>query len=206
MVLRLQAVSWSRHCIFMSEQCLLFCHDNVATEVFVSWPRRPGQVAPFVLQHVWSWQRFLCRSKVLLCRNRVWSRPKVSMSRQSISVSLQSLALGRDFMLRQSVFMPRQSLVKTKSFRLRQSVFVSRQCLVKARSFYVATEYSCAAIEFGLGWGFSVATLSIFFPQPSLGKGIREFTSQHSVLCRESGARHCVAARLHARDRHARLR
>ena len=35
------------------------------------------------------------------------------------------------------------------------------------------------------------------------GHGPREFTSRHNVLCHDSGARHCVAARLRARDRHA---
>ena len=39
-----------------------------------------------------------------------------------------------------------------------QSTFVSRQSLVKARIFYVATEYFCVAIEFGLGQGCYVAT------------------------------------------------
>ena len=70
-VLRVQVVSWSRHCIFMSRRCLLLYRDNAAIEVFMSRSRRPRQVAPFVLQHVWSWQGFLCHEKVLLCRNKV---------------------------------------------------------------------------------------------------------------------------------------
>ena len=36
MVLRLQAIAWLRHCIFMSRQYLFLCRDNVATKVFVS--------------------------------------------------------------------------------------------------------------------------------------------------------------------------
>ena len=39
-----------------------------------------------------------------------------------------------------------------------------RQSLIKAKSFYVAIEYSCAAIEFGLGWGFYVATKYLYNP------------------------------------------
>ena len=39
MVFKLQAVSWSRHSIFMSRQCLLLCCDNVATKDFMSRPR-----------------------------------------------------------------------------------------------------------------------------------------------------------------------
>ena len=85
MVLKLQAIAWSRHCIFMSRQCLLLCRDNVVTEVFVSWP------SPFMLQHVGlgrdfsiateyfcvtiefgQGQEFLCRDRVFLCRDRVW--------------------------------------------------------------------------------------------------------------------------------------
>ena len=84
MVLRLQAVSWSRHCIFMLRPCLLLCSDNFAIEVFVSWPS-----APFVLQtatrrvfscrdrvfmccdRVWPWARILCCDKVFLCCDRV---------------------------------------------------------------------------------------------------------------------------------------
>ena len=46
---------------------------------------------------------------------------------------------------------------------------MSRQSLVKARSFYVAIEYFCVMIEFSLGWGFCVVTLSIFLSRPSLG-------------------------------------
>ena len=34
---------------------------------------------------------------------------------------------------------------------------MSQQSLIKARSFYVAIEYSCVTIEFGLGMGFYVA-------------------------------------------------
>ena len=70
-------------------------------------------------------------------------------------------------------------------------------------SFYVVTEYSCVMTEFVLGWGFYVKTLSIFLPRPSLGQGPREFMSRHSVQCRDSGVRHCIATRLRARGRHA---
>ena len=91
MVLRLQAVAWSRYYIFMSRQCLLLFCDYLAIKVFVLRPIRPRQVVPFVLQHVWSWkinyvatkrfcvatdfgqgQEFLCRNRVFMCRDRVF--------------------------------------------------------------------------------------------------------------------------------------
>ena len=36
-----------------------------------------------------------------------------------------------------------------------------------------------------------------------MGQGPREFTLRHNVLCRDNRARHCLAARLRACDRHA---
>ena len=109
MVLRLQAVAWSRHTISCRDSALFLCRDDVAIEVSLSRPRRPRQevrCCTFCVATGLVWQGFLCRDRVILCRDKFWSRPRVSMSPQSISVSRHSLVLAKDFLLRQSVFMP----------------------------------------------------------------------------------------------------
>ena len=54
----------------------------------------------------------------------------------------------------------------------RQSIFVSRHSFVKARSSYAATQYFCVLTEFGLKWGFYVATeLSYAVTKFGLDKG-----------------------------------
>ena len=79
---------------------------------------------------------------------------------------------------------------------------MSRQNLVMARSFYVAIKYFCGDSVWP--WmGFLCHDFEFFLSRPSLVQGPREFMSRHSVLCRESGARHCVAVRLRANDKHA---
>ena len=64
--------------------------------------------------------------------------------------------------------------------------------MIKARSFYVATEYSCVATKFGLGWGFYVATEYYYVVTESSKTWVS--MSQHSVLCHDSGARCCNKA------------
>ena len=90
----------------------------------------------------------------------------------------------------------------------------------KVKINYVATKCFYVATEFGQGQEFlcrdrvflcrdrvflcchKVWLWMGFMSRLSLGQGLREFTLQHRVLCRDKGARHCVPAKLRARGRH----
>ena len=57
------------------------------------------------------------------------------------------------------------------------------------------TDIFCDATEFGLGRGFYVATEYSYV--------MTESSKAWGFLCRDSGARHCVATRLYERNRDA---
>ena len=90
---------------------------------------------------------------------------------------------GQEFLCRDRVFLCRDRVWPWMGFLCRDRIF-SRRDRVWPR-LHIRSQQS------------------IFLLRPSLGQGPREFMSQHSILCHDSGVRHCVVARLCDRDKHA---
>ena len=137
MVLKLQAVAWSRHSIFMSRQRFP-CRDRDGHD------KRSGIATGLALG------RDFMLQQSFLCLDRVWSRTEVSMSRQSIFVRVFQVAIefgqDREFLCRDRVFFfVAIEFGQDKSFYVATKYFYVATELAKVKRIYVATEYFCVA-------------------------------------------------------------
>ena len=153
------------------------------------------------------------------------------MLRQSIFVSRQSLVKTKSFYVATKYFYVVIELSKVKRIYVVIEYFYVATEFRLRWGFYVGIEYSYITIEFDLDKGFLVSIEYFLVTTEFEAKAKRVYImtelpklvlqqgepsvqiessrtwvfsmSRHGTLCRDSGARHCVATRLCAHDRDA---